>query len=226
MADIKDLADKANEVASDLLEEAEDSLPVRGRTLRLDKFINAEIPSPPALIEEVLPGGSLGLLAGQHKIGKTILLTQIAMAVATGEPFLWWKTHPTNVLYLNYEVAEWSFQKRVHRAAMGFLGHEGSAIGEEAERVKDLRQRLGQRMYVNSLPSWRINRPGDLRRIREDVIEHDVGLVVIDPIRAAYTGNRNSDEEVDKLIQGLIEDVIQPTQASILLGHHMRKPPP
>ncbi len=226
MSDIKDLADKADKVSQDLLEEAEAKRPVRGRTVRLDRFINADIPTPPSLVEDVLPGGSIGLLAGQHKIGKTILMTQMAMAVATGEPVLWWKTQPTNVSCLNYEVAEWSFQKRVHQAAMGFLGHEGSAIGEEADRIKELRVKLGTHLYVHSLPSWRINRPGDLRRLREDVEEYQIGLVIVDPIRAAYTGNRNSDEEVDKVIQGLIEEVIQPTQTAVLMGHHMRKPAP
>jgi hypothetical protein len=226
MADLKDLAAQANEVAQEEKEKAEAQAPVRGRTVRLDRFIRAEIRQPPELIGEVLPGGGIGLLAGQHKVGKTILMTQIAMSVATGEPFLWWKTQPVNVLYLNYEVAEWAFQKRVHRSAMGFLGHDQSAIGEEAERVKVLREVLGQTLFVNTLPSWRINRPGDLRSIKEDVIANEIGLVIIDPIRAAYTGNRNSDEEVDRLIQNLIEEVIQPTQTAVLMGHHMRKPAP
>lgn len=226
MSDLKDLADKANQVAEEEKEKAEQKAPVRGRTVRLDRFINAEIPQPPELIADIMPGGGIGLLAGQHKVGKTILLTQISMSIATGEPFLWWKTQQTNVLYLNYEVAEWSFQKRVHRSAMGFLGHDQSAIGEEAERVKDLRERLGQNLFVNTLPKWRINKQGDLFQIRDQVLENQIGLVVIDPIRAAYTGNRNSDEEVDRLMQMLIEEVIQPTQAAILMGHHMRKPAP
>ncbi len=226
MADLKDLADKANKVAEEVKEEAEKKAPVRGRTITLARFINADIPQPPELISEMLPGGSIGLLAGQHKVGKTILLTQISMAIATGEPFLWWKTQPTNVLYLNYEVAEWSFQKRIHRSAMGFLGHDESAIGEEADRIKDLRERLGRSLFVNTLPKWRINRQADLHQIRDQVLEREIGLIVVDPIRAAYTGNRNSDEEVDRLMQMLIEEVIQPTQAAVLMGHHMRKPAP
>jgi hypothetical protein len=109
---------------------------------------------------------------------------------------------------------------------MGFLGHEQSAIGEEADRIKTLREKLGVSLFVHTLPTWRINRQPDLFKLRDEVIEHQIGLVVIDPIRAAYTGNRNSDEEVDRAMQMLIEEVIHPTRTAILMGHHMRKPAP
>lgn len=189
---------------------------IRGRTLSAAEFLDADVPEPDAIVHQLIPGGTTTILAGQHKVGKTILMLQLAMACASGRPWLWWDTSQVRVLYLNYEVAEWSFQQRVDRTMRGFAG----TFGKHTQA--DIRNNL----WVNSLPNLRINRPPDLKTVREWIEQIQAGLVIFDPIRAAYTGDRNDDREVDRVMTLLLEEVVQPTGAALLLGHHLRKPPP
>lgn len=200
------------------VEEIERQQPVRGRSLSVNDFQKADIPEPPTIVEEVIAGGTITIIAGQHKVGKTLLGLHLAMAAAAGEDWLGFPTTMTPTFYLNYEVAEWSFQKRVRRAVHGFAG-----FGDEGQV---LRQKVGLNLYVNSLPSWRLNHKGHLRQIAEEVASLQAGLLVVDPIRAAYTGARNDDREVDAVMQAILEDLVEPTGCAVILMHHMRKPAP
>lgn len=183
---------------------------------RLDEFLDAHLEVPPTLIEGITPGGTVMVLAGQHKVGKTLMMTQLAMSVASGKPFLGFETEQTKVLYLNFEVAGWSFRNRLKQQLWGF----GKSHGTKA--VEDIKENL----YVRSLPKLRLNNPSQLTQLGEWVKDEDIGLVIIDPIRGSFIGNRNSDEEVDRVMQDIIEKVVGVSGATVLLGHHMRKPPP
>lgn len=183
---------------------------------RLDEFLDANLEVPPPLLDGILPGGTVMVLAGQHKVGKTLMMTQLAMAVASGTPFIGFETHKTKVLYLNFEVAGWSFRNRLKQQLYGY----GKRHGGKA--VEDIKANL----YVRSLPKLKLNNPTQLTQLGQWAKEEGIGLIVIDPIRGAFLGNRNSDEEVDRVMQNIIEEVVGASGAAVVLGHHMRKPPP
>jgi hypothetical protein len=46
-----------------------------------------DLPEPDWLIEEIMPEGGVGLLAGQSRIGKSFIALELARCVMTGEPF-------------------------------------------------------------------------------------------------------------------------------------------
>lgn len=65
-------------------------------------------PQPPAepvpfVVENLLPLAYLTILAGEPKSGKTAFATALALAVATGQPFLGRRTKPGPVLWLSLE---------------------------------------------------------------------------------------------------------------------------
>jgi len=188
------------------------------RILPLGEFVDAEIPRPPALIDQVLPGGTTMIFAGQHKVGKTLFLSQLSMAVASGSRFLWWETVQTPVVYLNHEVAAWSFQDRLRRQLPGFAG----TVDGDRRTLAAVRANL----HVVSLPDFRLNREKDLELIAKRITDLEAGLVVVDPIRGAFPGDANDDVAVNRVMQGLLEVVVAPTGAAVILGHHTRKPGP
>src|SRR5579872_6062476 len=86
----------------------------------LPKIINAaaliaetSIALPPELIQGVLHQGLKGMLASSSKAGKTWLLLDLAMSVATGTHWLRWPTAKGKVLFVNFEISQAFFKKRL-----------------------------------------------------------------------------------------------------------------
>src|SRR5439155_8705439 len=84
-------------------------------------FIDREIVLPPDVIEGVLhPGGKM-VLGGGSKSVKTWQQLDVEVSVATGTDWLGFKTKQGRVLYLNFEIPELYFWKRVQ-----YICHEKS----------------------------------------------------------------------------------------------------
>jgi len=76
-------------------------------------IVNSEIELPPDVIEGLLHRGSKMVLGGGSKSFKTWQLADLAIAIATGSS---WLSHPTRkgrVLYINLELAERFFSRRL-----------------------------------------------------------------------------------------------------------------
>lgn len=72
-------------------------------TFDAEYFNNTEIPEPVPIIEKILYPG-LGLLGSPAKMGKSYLMLQLAVSVATGEKFLGFEVkRPGPVLYLDLQ---------------------------------------------------------------------------------------------------------------------------
>lgn len=188
----------------------------RGRTLSAADFLDATIDEPPTLVENLIPGGTVTVLAGQHKVGKTIGMLQMSLAVAAGQPWINWNTSQRRAIYYNGEVAEWGFQQRLKKALNGFTGLYGKHAAAAARN----------NLFTNTLSDLRINKPGDLKIIRDHVERTNAGLCVLDPINYFYTGPRNEDETVSRVMSQIVTEIVQPTGCAVVLGHHMRKPAP
>ena len=70
-------------------------------------------PTPPELIEGVLHQGSKLVFGGGSKSFKTWSLLQLAISVATGQEWLGFPTTAGRVLYLNFELPDFSIEKRI-----------------------------------------------------------------------------------------------------------------
>ena len=58
------------------------------RPLTLRELYSFEIPRREWVVDEILPRGSLTLLAAREKAGKSLLAVDLCCSVAAGEPFL------------------------------------------------------------------------------------------------------------------------------------------
>jgi hypothetical protein len=183
----------------------------------LGELLVANLPEPGPLVDGVIPMGSTAVIGGQHKVGKTIMLSQLGLSVAGGVPWLGYETRPQAVLYLNYEVAAWSFKRRIVKQ---FAGLQRQGVVDEATL-----QRIRDNFISESLPRMRVNVRSDLIELGEYAQRRGVGLVIVDPIRGAFMGDRNKDEVVDRVMQDILDHVVKPSGASVIMGHHLRKPP-
>ena len=185
---------------------------------RLGDFLDSNLPEPQPLVANVIPAGTITILAGQHKVGKTFMLTQMALTVAGGAPWIGFETTPTKVLYLNYEVAAWSYQRRI-RGQLAGLERQGIMTPPQIDLAR-------KNVVVESLPSLRLNNRGAVGELGEYLDKGNFGMVIIDPVRGAIKGDRNKDETIDAIMQSLLDQVVKVSGAAIVLGHHMRKPQP
>jgi len=69
----------------------------------LASWIKEPVTDPLWLVKDMIPRGSLVILAGEHGTGKSMLMYNMVMAIAGGLPFLGFPTVQTSVLYFDQE---------------------------------------------------------------------------------------------------------------------------
>lgn len=170
------------------------------------EFLAEKIILPRELISGLLHQGSKMVLGGGSKTFKTWTLLDLALAVATGEPWLSFKTAKGRVLFLNFEIQSGFFQERLHAVAQA----KGITFAKGQIDIWNLRGHATG--YSLILP-----------RIIERVKESGYALIVLDPVYKLY-GNtdENSAGAVAQLLNA-IESLAVISRAAVAFGAHYSK---
>lgn len=173
-----------------------------------------DAPFPDWLIEDIIPEQGLGLLAGQSRVGKSLMALRLARAVMTGEPFCERQIVKTGgVLYIAAE-AEGTLPDR-YRAVLG-----------AKFTPRDLR---GQRLpFLSNAISFRgldamggALRHGADRMLRR--FDVPLRLVIVDTAAAAFPlANENEQGEVNNLMLSLLS-LTKAAGVAVVLVHHFGK---
>lgn len=162
---------------------------------------------PPELIHGLLYQGAKGMLAGPSKAKKTYLLTDLAISVAGGVPWLGFQTTQRNVLYLNLELQPFAFRDR-RRAIV------------EAKLAKSNVPGLYTMHGRGHSLSWQdlfVDLPAICRA-------ENIGLIIVDPVYKLNqgSGDENKASDVGVWLNGL-EAMAHQTGAAIVFAHHYAK---
>ena len=169
-------------------------------------FISKPIDSPPQLVEGILHRGSKLVFGGGSKSYKTWTLLHLAAAVASGVKWLDFKTSKGKVLFLNFEIQPYAWQKRI------------AAVAHEA----------GIKLREGELLLWNLRgHAADYKQIIPRIIERcrkeNFALIVLDPIYKLYgTADENSARDVALLLNEL-ERLAVESGAAIAFGAHFAK---
>ena len=171
-------------------------------TNTLENLMTKEFEDRPHLVDTLLPGVGLFLMAGDPKCGKSLLALDIALHVAAGVPLWNHDVTMTEVLYLCLEDKESRLQERVLK--------NGSVIPSGF-------------YYANSSLSLR----GELmRQLEEEKKNHPgIGFVVIDTL-AAIKGQAIGIASIyqdDYNVLRPLHDFSTKYNITILLLHHTNK---
>jgi RecA-family ATPase len=162
---------------------------------------------PPQIIEGILFRGAKMVIAGPSKARKTWNLTDLALSVAYGQPWCGYQTQPTTVIYVNLEIARFSYRKRLRMicTARGFNINANPRVCFWNRRGKD-----------NEITQL-------AKRIRRQAARIGAGLIIIDPIYKTY-GDReeNSNTEMAQVLNEL-EKLAKDTDAAVLIAAHFPK---
>jgi putative DNA primase/helicase len=160
----------------------------------------AEVQEPTTwLLEDYLPMGSLALLAGKPKEGKTTLVYELAVRVAQGLPFLGRTTRQGSVLILAVEEHRRDVMSRLQN-----LGAEG---------LDDLYIHVGA---LSPTPTF-------FAHLSTFIHDHAIRLVLVDTLAAFWhVQNENDASEMTKAVKPLLH-LARESDACMLLIHHARK---
>lgn len=159
----------------------------------------------PPVVAELIPRCSVAILAGDSGIGKSALVYQLAIAVAAGVPFLDFKTHRGNVVYMDSEnglnnanriTDSISRHLQLPGPPKNLTYHDQSSLAHERDPFATL---------------------GKIIERCEPI------LTLIDSLRAFAPDAEKDNSRAGAFLNGL-RSLAKNYSTSILMVHHLRKP--
>lgn len=198
--------------SSQQIEPAEDlkvQAPKLPPILNIDELDATAPDPPPQLVEGILHKGCKMILGGTSKSNKSWSLLDLALSVASGQP--WWgrPTVQAPVIYINFELQEWSIKERLKNLRRA----------RNECNLPDLR---------NTLHTWNLRGYNtDLSILRpqleEQLAREQYGLIIMDPAYKVLGGrDENSNGEIANLMNEL-EALARGTGAAVVIAHHYAK---
>ena len=182
----------------------------------LGDFLEKQLPVLPDIVGDgVITQSSLISLVGRAKLGKTWILTQLGLTVAGLSPS-WLVADlpvkaPGRVMYVNAEVAEVIFQRRL-RTMLEHAEKEGELTGPSRRQF----------FPVSVRGQMRLDRKAGEEQILRLADKIKPILIILDPIGPLHSMDENSAEEMGKLLNVLLS-LCARTGAAIVFAHHAPK---
>jgi len=151
------------------------------------------------IIEGFMARGSLTIVGGNSKAGKTVLATNVAMAVATGTPFLGMPTTTNAVLWLAYEESE----------------AERGAVLKMYDSQPDNLYVTHEKLYLDS--------PEAMEKIRYWIRKTGAGLVIIDPLYGACQADSLGDGRTARATLTPLKEICRTENVTAWVLHHLTK---
>jgi hypothetical protein len=170
-------------------------------------FLKESLPKPPELVHGILHKGSKMVLSGSSKSRKTWSLTHLGMCVASGKQWWGFKTERGKVLYMNFEIPKWAFQRRIQW------------IREKLELTEaDLKQWF---------QVWNLRgAAADITDLVDEVVERTkdkYDLIILDPIyKVLGDRDENSNSDIASMMNE-IDRIVEESGAAVIFGHHFSK---
>lgn len=162
----------------------------------------------PVLAPELIPGilrkGRKLMIVGASKTGKSMLLSELAIAIAEGRPWLGRLCAKGKVLYVNLEIPEDTFWNRIIDIY--------EALGITAGNNLTVWNLRGYATQMDKLT------PKLIRRARKINPE----IVIIDPIYKVLTGDENSAEQMARFCNEFDKLCTQLGASTIYCHHHSK----
>jgi hypothetical protein len=173
----------------------------------LREFVASPPVPPPQIIEGILHQGCKMILGGTSKSNKSWGLLDLALSVASGQP--WWgrKCVKLPVVYINFELHNWAIAQRMVALCTARPDCKG----------------MGDTLHLWNLRGHNADLTLLRPKLEEQLARHQFGLIILDP---AYKVLGNRDENANGEIASLmneLEAMAQKTGAAVVVAHHFAK---
>ena len=195
--------------------------------------IRATLDAAAPTLDFVLPGltaGSVGTVVGAGGVGKTMLLTQLGMALATGSPIfgnaLTPPSAPARVVLIAAEESSDVLRIRLHAIKKWMdLQREkcsASTVAADSEFTTLLEKNL--LLVPAAGQSVALVNNGATTEFFVTLCRFCLGarLIIIDPLRRLHDGDENSSSAMTHIVQ-VLEALAKHTGAAVIAAHHVGK---
>jgi 5S rRNA maturation endonuclease (ribonuclease M5) len=161
---------------------------------------------PPEIIHGVLHRGLKGVIGSVSKARKSWILLDLALSVATGQPWWGWGTTQGRVLLVNFEIPRAFMRSRIASVAA-------------TKQIEDLRNLDVWTLRGHAAPFYRI-----LPEMVSATRSGGYSLVIIDPVYKGFGAERdeNTARDVGAVVEEL-ERIATDTGAAIVVSAHYAK---
>ena len=168
-------------------------------------FIAAPLAEPKELIRGMFHQGCKLALGGGSKSFKTWTLLDLAVSVSHGLNWLNFPTTECQVLFVNFELQDWTIQRRIEAVA------HAKGVKLEPGRLSLLNLRGHAANYNILLPQI------------ADAMKRGFGLAILDPVYKLYgVTDENKAGDVAQLLNA-VEELAVATGAGVAFGSHFSK---
>ena len=177
------------------------------RPYTIDELLAIQYAPNVVVDEAILDVGGLMLVVGPTSVGKSYLLLQLAMQLATGMAVVgqWAVPRPFRVYLVQAEIGQARFQARVKKLWANF-----TRVGPVG-------------LWLESTFDLKLDTPDGLAAVEEVVGRLGVEVLVIDPLRPFHNRNENASDEMQRLFDTFLRLQLK-WGVAIVFGHHDRKP--
>ncbi|TAK98821.1 MAG: AAA family ATPase [Verrucomicrobia bacterium] len=181
--------------------------PALPEIVSLRQFAAVATPAPPQIIEGILHQGCKMILGGTSKSNKSWCLLDLALSVASGQP--WWgrRCEKLPVVYINFELHDWAIAQRVNALCAARSDCKG----------------MGDTLHLWNLRGHNADLTLLRPKLEEQLAKHQFGLIILDP---AYKVLGNRDENANGEIASLmneLEAMAKSSGAAVVVAHHFAK---
>jgi hypothetical protein len=155
-------------------------------------------------------------------VGKTTLMMIEAVAMAAQRRLLGVKIYEKNLrtLHINLEDPQDELDRRYH----AILKHFGLNHSEIGDRVFIHSGRDRKIILADKGQNGLIIQTPDVAELREQIIEHNIDVVSIDPFIKSHYADENDNKAIDSVLD-IFAQLANDTNTAIDLAHHVRKTP-
>ena len=174
-------------------------------------------PTPqPEVIRGLLRKSHKMLLTGASKAGKSMLLMELATAMAYNKPWLGFTCQQGRVLYINLEIDPISCQNRFFKIGKALqITDAARKANKENLVVWNMRGQLETVQSLCDKVSWFIT-------VYEQYKKDHFDMVIIDPLYMVIDGNENDAGDIKRTFNYL-EAIAARTGCSVVVCHHHSK---
>jgi RecA-family ATPase len=195
--------------------------------------IRASLGANAPVLDFVLPGltaGSVGTVVGPGGVGKTMLLTQLGVAVATGSPVfdnpLTPRSAPARVVLIAAEESSDILRIRLHAIKKWAVMQRQKSSALTVAADSDFAALLEKNLLLVPAAGQSVSlvKNGAITEFFETLCEFCAGarLIIIDPLRRLHDGDENSSSAMTHIVQ-ILEALAKYTGAAVIAAHHVGK---
>ena len=173
---------------------------------RASELLRQAQSTPKYIIFGLLPEGGKLMVAGQPKVGKSILVLEMAMELSEGKPFLgvFPVSGPRKVALIQAEIAPSFFNLRLSQAAKVFAnGHMDN-------------------FYLLQTCEYKLDNDNDVVIIRDALDKVRPDVLMVDPLYMLHLSSENTSDSMGKILT-VLNSLSKTIGCSIVLVHHFRK---